>query len=227
MYKVMIVDDERDIVDGLAMNLEREGYCVLKAYDGTAALQIANQENPHIILLDVMMPGLSGLDVCRELRRREIDTRIIMLSAKGEELDRVVGLEVGADDYVSKPFKIRELLALIRARLRYRTPGSSEYVPRCQFADVQVDFETHTATKSGVPVKLTSKEMDLLHFMVQRRGIVLTRDQILDKLWGQDRYTTARTVDNHVLRLRKKLEPDPADPKYILSVYGGGYKFIG
>jgi DNA-binding response OmpR family regulator len=227
MYKVLIVDDERDLVDGLAMNFKREGYQVLKAYDGHTALRLALQEHPHLILLDVMMPGMSGLDVCQAIRRKEIDTRIIMLSAKGDEIDRVVGLEVGADDYVAKPFSTPELLALVHARLRYRAPAACEFVSKYRFDDVEIDFERFTATNRGTPVELTPREFDVLHFMIQHRGQVLTRERILDKIWGHGTFTTPRTVDNHILRLRKKLEPEPCNPRYILSVYGGGYRFIG
>jgi DNA-binding response OmpR family regulator len=227
MYKVLIADDEQDLVDGLAMHLEKEGYKVLKANDGNTALKLALQEIPHLIVLDVMMPGMSGLDVCQAIRRKEIDTRIIMLSAKGEEIDKVVGLEVGADDYIAKPFSTRELLALVRARLRYRAPAAHQRISRYRFDDTELDFERLLAVKDGVPVDLTPREFDLLHFLIQHRGQVVTRERILDKLWGHDSYSTPRTIDNHILRLRKKLEPEPCNPRYIISVYGGGYKFIG
>jgi DNA-binding response OmpR family regulator len=227
MYTVMIVDDQQDLVDGLAIHFRSEGYKVLKAYDGNTALTLAAQENPHLILLDVMMPGMSGLEVCAGLRKKEVDTRIIMMSARGEEIDRVVGLEVGADDFVSKPFSIRELLALVRARLRYRDPAACDFVSRYRFEDAEIDFERMRATKHGVPVELTPREFDLLHFLIQHRGQAVTRERILDKVWGRGNFTTQRTVDNHILRLRKKLEPEPGNPKYIISVYGGGYKFVG
>lgn len=227
MHKVLIVDDEKDFVNGMAITFKREGYQVFLAHDGDTALRIAQQENPHLILLDVMLPGMSGLEVCQALRRKEVDTRIVLLSAKGDEIDRVVGLEVGADDYLAKPFSTRELMALIRARLRYRVPVGCEYIAKYQFGDIEVDFERHITTRRKSPIKLTPRELEVLRFLIQRRGSIVTRDRILDKLWGQDRYTTARTVDNHILRLRRKLEKDPTNPQYILSIYGGGYKFVG
>ncbi len=227
MYKVMIADDEKDLVNGLELNFRREGYQVLKAYEGNSAMKLALKENPHLILLDIMMPGMSGLEVCRALRQKEIDTRIIMMSAKADEIDRVVGLEVGADDYVAKPFSVRELIALVRARLRYRAPAACETVAQYNFDGVCLDFDKLTAMKDGRPVDLTPREFDLLSYLIRHRGQVVTRDRIQEKVWGLDTNTTIRTVDNHVLRLRKKLEPDPARPRYILSVYGGGYKFVG
>jgi DNA-binding response OmpR family regulator len=227
VHKLLIADDEKDLVNGLEMSFKNEGYQVLKAYDGETALKIAFEENPHLIILDVMMPGKNGLDLCQAIRRRELNTRIIMLSAKGEEIDRVVGLEVGADDYVSKPFCLRELQALVRARLRYRAAAGCEFVSKYRFDGVELDFDKLQASKMGVRIDLTPREFDLLRFLVQQRGQIVTRDRILDKIWGHDLYLTARTVDNYILRLRKKLEPDPANPQYILSVYGGGYKFVG
>jgi len=223
----MIVDDERDLVSGLAMSFKKEGYQVFKAYDGETALNLAVQEYPHLIILDVMLPGRNGLEVCQAIRRKEMDTRIIMLSAKTEEIDRVVGLEVGADDYLSKPFCLRELQALVHARLRFRAPAACAIVSEYRFDGVKLDFDRHQATRNGVPVELTHREFDLLHLLIQHRGQIVTRDRILDKVWGRDTYTTVRTVDNFILRLRKKLEPDPSSPQFILSVYGGGYKFVG
>ncbi len=223
----MIVDDEKDLVHGLEMSFKKEGYQVFKAFDGATALKIAFAENPHLVLLDVMLPGTSGLDVCRAIRQRELDTRIIMFSAKTDEVDRIVGLEMGADDYVNKPFSLRELVALIRARLRYRAPGACASVSEYGFGDVHLDFDKQIATKDGAAVELTSKEFDIMHMLTRFRGQVVSRDKILEKIWGHDSYVTARTVDNHILHLRQKLEEDPAKPKFILSVYGGGYKFVG
>lgn len=223
----MIVDDEKDLVAGLAMNLAREGFEVIKAFDGESALRLAARDNPHLILLDVTLPGMSGLQVCRELRHREADTRIIMLSAKGDEIDRVVGLEVGADDYLAKPFSMHELLAMVRARLRYRSQGAGEFVTRYSFGEVALDFEKLDATRKGKRLDLTPREFDILQFLIRHRGQIVTRDRLLEKLWGHDSFTTPRTVDNYILRLRKKVEPKPSTPRYIISVYGGGYKFVG
>jgi two-component system, OmpR family, response regulator VicR len=227
MHKIMIVDDEKDLVAGLAMNFKREGYEVITAYDGESALRLATRDNPHLILLDVAMPGMSGLQVCRTLREREADTRIIMLSANGEEVDKVVGLEIGADNYMTKPVSMHELLAVVRARLRYRAPVAGAFVTRYSFGDVTVDFNALRATRAGQELDLTPREYDILQFLIRHRGKVVTRERLLDKLWGRDSFTSPRTIDNYLLKLRKKLEPDPATPRHILSVYGGGYKFAG
>lgn len=226
MYKILVVDDEEDMVSGLEMNLKREGYRVFTALEGSAALKIAVEENPHLMVLDIMMPGMSGLDVCREIRKKELDTRIIMLSARSEETDRVVGLELGADDYLAKPFSMRELQALIRARLRYRLAGSGNPVDTCRIGDVEIDFVRCRARQNRKLLSLTVREFDILGFLASRRGQVVTREQIMQKVWGSEIYMTPRAVDNHILRLRKKLEQDPANPKHILSMYGGGYKFV-
>jgi len=226
VFKVLIADDERDLVNGLALHLTKEGYQVLKAHDGNEAVKVALQKNPHLIILDVMMPGMSGLEVCRAIRQKEIDTRIVMLSAKGEEIDKVVGLEIGADDYIAKPFSLRELTSLVNARLRYRKPNAFLTISKYQFDNNELDFEKLHAVRGGEPIEMTPREFDLLRFLIQYRGQVVTREQIMDKLWGHDTYTTPRTVDNHILRLRKKFERVPSKPKYLLSVYGGGYKFV-
>ncbi len=227
MHKIMIVDDEPDLVHGLAMSFKKEGYKVIKAYDGTTALKLAQEENPHLIILDVNMPGINGLSVCQALRAREADTRIIMLSAKGEEVDRVVGLEIGADDYVTKPFSLRELLSLVRARLRYRDTAACDFVAHFAFDDITIDFEKHQAAHKGEPLELTSREYDILQMLIRFRGQVVTRERILDKIWGANACATPRTVDNHILRIRKKIEPEPSNPRYLLSAYAGGYKFVG
>lgn len=226
MDKILIVEDEEDLLKGLEINLKKEGYKVLKATHGEAGVNLAIKENPHLIILDVMLPGMSGLDVCRELREKGIDTPIIMLTAKSEEIDRVVGLEIGADDYVTKPFSLPELLARIRVRLR-RQPRKTETLARYRFGDVEIDFEKYRATRKGKPVHLTPKEFDILRLLIRCRGEVVTRDRMLDEVWGYEVYPTTRTVDNHILKLRQKLENDAVNPRYILSIYGEGYKFVG
>jgi len=227
MHKIMIVDDEPDLVNGLALSFKNEGYKVIKAFDGNTALKLAQEENPHLILLDVNMPGVNGLTVCQTLRAREADTRIIMLSAKGEEIDKVVGLEIGADDYITKPFSLRELLSLVRARLRYRESAACEIITQFKFDDIAINFDKHQATHKNKPLDLTSREFDLLQLLIRYRGQVVTRERILDKIWGPNACATPRTVDNHILRIRKKIEPDSSNPQYLLSTYGGGYKFVG
>jgi len=227
MHKIMIVDDEPDLVNGLAMSFKNEGYKVIKAFDGQTALELAHRENPHLILLDINMPGMNGLTVCQTLRARETDTRIILLTARGEEVDKVVGLEIGADDYVTKPFSLRELLSLVRARLRYREPAACEYISQFTFDSIAIDFDKQKATLKRKPLDLTSREFDILQLLIRYRGQVVTRERMLDRIWGHNACATPRTVDNHILRIRKKIEPEPSSPKYLLSAYGGGYKFVG
>jgi len=227
MQKILIVEDEEDVAKGLEINLKKEGYRVFKASRGDTAVDLAIKENPHLILLDVMLPGMSGIEVCRELREKGIEAPIIMLTAKGDEIDRVLGLEIGADDYVTKPFSLRELMARIGVRLRRHPPGLAKGVSKYRFGDVEIDFETCQATRKGTAVVLTHKELDILRLFIRRRGEVVTRDRMLDEVWGYDSSSTTRTVDTHIAKLRQKLEPDPATPRYILSVYGEGYKFVG
>jgi len=227
MQKILIVEDEEDLLRGLEVNLTREGYRVLKTTRGDTAVSMALKENPHLILLDVMLPGMSGFDVCRDLRRKGIDVPIILLTARTEEVERVVGLEIGADDYVTKPFSLRELLARIRVRLRRDAPRRTEKLARYRFGDVEVDFDRCQAERGGKALELTSKELDVLQLLIRSRGEVVTRDRLLNEVWGYEAYPTTRTVDNHILKLRQKLEDDPARPVYILSVYGEGYKFVG
>jgi DNA-binding response OmpR family regulator len=225
MIKILIVEDNVDLSNGLELNLKKEGYKVLKAGTGEEALKIAIHDSPDLMILDVMLPGINGFDVCRELRQKSVGIPIIMLTAKSDEMDRVVGLELGADDYVTKPFGIRELLARIRVCLR-RQPGQAK-MPRYRFGNVEIDFEKYRATVDNRPVELTHKEYELLRYMIQNPDTVLSRDRLLDEVWGYESYPTTRTVDTHILKLRKKLEADPSNPKYILSVYGGGYRFVG
>jgi len=227
MTKILIVEDQEDLLRGLEINLTQEGYRVLKAARGELAVDLAIRENPNLIILDVMLPGMSGLDVCRELRRKGIEVPIIMLTAKSDEIDRVVGLEIGADDYVTKPFSLRELLARIRVRLRRPPTQTTEALARYRFGGVEIDFIRFTATRDGKPLQLTSKEFNLLRLLIRCRGEVVTRDRMLDEVWGYESYPTTRTVDNHILKLRQKLEADPANPQYILTIYGEGYKFVG
>ena len=227
MSKIVIVDDEEQLLRGLTATFNLEGFSVVTHTTGEGAINLVLRENPDLILLDVMLPGTSGVDVCRELRRKGIDTPIIMLSARGEEIDRVLGLEIGADDYVTKPFSLRELVARVRVRLRRQPTRSPERISRYRIGDVEVDFESYRATRAGLSIDMTPKEIELLRLLVEHRGQVVTRDRILNDVWGIDAMPTTRTVDTHVLRLRQKLEDDPANPRCILSVYGEGYRFVG
>jgi DNA-binding response OmpR family regulator len=208
--RILIIEDEPDLLHGLALNLKAEGYGVLTASRGDAGVERALRDRPELVLLDIMLPGMNGLDVCRELRRKGFEAPIIMLTAKAEEVDRVVGLEIGADDYVTKPFGIRELLARIRARLRRHAPAAGAL--RLGPAEQRVE--------------LTGKEFDVLRLLARHRGEIVTRDRLLEEVWGYETYPTTRTVDNHILRLRQKLEEDPSNPRYILSIYGEGYKLV-
>jgi two-component system alkaline phosphatase synthesis response regulator PhoP len=225
-HRILIIEDEPDLLSGLELNIKAEGFDVLTATRGDTGVSLALSERPDLVLLDVMLPGISGLDVCRELRQKGFDAPIIMLTAKAEEVDRVVGLEIGADDYVTKPFGIRELLARIRVRLRRHAPPTTSG-SKLRFANVEVDFDRYEAIRGGQRLELTGKEFEVLRLLAQHRGEIVTRDRLLDEVWGYENYPTTRTVDNHILRLRQKLEENPSDPRHILSVYGEGYKFLG
>ena len=223
MPRILIVDDEPEMVRGLEDNLRFEGYQTLSATDGRRGLALALSEAPDLLLLDIMMPEMSGWDVCRELRAKGLDIPVIMLTARGEEVDRVRGLELGADDYVTKPFGLRELLARIRAVLR--RPGPRQKFEEFAFGDVRIHLRGRQAFRAGREVRLTRKEFDLLVYLIVHRGEVITRERLLDEVWGYERFPTTRTVDTHVLRLRKKFEADADRPVWILTLHGHGYKF--
>ncbi len=223
--RILIVEDEPDMVTGLRDNLEYEGYEVLVAVDGVQGLEKALSERPDAIVLDIMLPKMSGLDVCEQLRRRGVAVPVIMLTARSQEVDKVVGLEIGADDYVTKPFSVRELLARIRAQLR-RATNEKGALERYRFGDVELDFRRHCASKAGRPLALTPREFDLLRYLIERRGETVTRDELLDHVWGLKCYPLTRTVDNHVAKLRQKIESEPADPRHLLTVHKVGYKFL-
>ncbi len=227
MHKILIVEDDEDLLRGLVINLSREGYEIVQADRGDLGLELALKTRPHLVLLDVMLPEMDGLALCRELRREGINVPIIMLTAKEEEIDRVVGLEVGADDYVTKPFSVPELLARIHAQLRRWQALHVKEITHYSFGDVEIDFEKFRATREGEPLELTPREFEILKLLIQCHGDVVTRDRMLDEVWGHEVYVNTRTVDNHVLKLRKKVEEKPDKPQYILSIYGLGYKFVG
>jgi DNA-binding response OmpR family regulator len=223
--RILVIEDEADLRRGVELNLRSEGYDVLTAATGDAGVHMALAERPALVILDVMLPGKNGFDVCRELRQNHLESPIIMLTAKSDEVDRVIGLEIGADDYVTKPFGVRELLARVRVQLRRRASDAQQSAV-LRFDDVTVDFEKCEATRAGMRVDLTSKEFDVLRLLADWRGRIVTRERLLEEVWGYEHYPTTRTVDNHILRLRQKLERDPSDPRHILSVYGEGYKFV-
>ncbi|HTY83832.1 MAG TPA: response regulator transcription factor [Silvibacterium sp.] len=224
--KILIVEDEPNMVAGLRDNFEFEGYQVITAGDGIEGLQRALDESPDLVVLDVMMPRMSGLEVCKQLRAKRASLPIIMLTARGQEVDKVVGLELGADDYVTKPFSIRELLARVKAILRRAAAGpkNQEYH---SFGDVEVDIRRCQVVKSGKLLDVSSKEFELLKYFISHSGEILSRDRLLEDVWGYDNFPTTRTVDTHLVRLRQKLEPDPEQPQYFLTVHGTGYRFVG
>ena len=226
MPKVLIVEDEPEMVVGLRDNCEFEGLDVVVAGDGEDGLRKALGERPDVILLDVMLPKMSGLDVCRTLRRRGITTPIIMLTAREQEADKVAGLELGADDYVTKPFSIRELMARVRAQLR-RAARLGDEVKQYGFGSIALDFASHRASRQGKPLLLSPREFAILRYLIQRRGEVVTREELLDSVWGIHRYPFTRTVDNHIAKLRQKIEDVAAKPEYIITVHRLGYKFLG
>ena len=224
--KILIVEDEPNMVAGLRDNFEFEGYTVITAHDGVEGLQRALDESPDLVVLDVMMPRMSGLEVCKQLRAKRGSIPIIMLTARGQEVDKVVGLELGADDYVTKPFSIRELLARVKAVLR-RTAVVPKDLDQHSFADIEVDLKRCRVRKAGKVIDVSSKEFELLKFFICHSGEILSRDRLLEEVWGYDNYPTTRTVDTHLVRLRQKLEPDPDQPQYFLTVHGTGYRFVG
>lgn len=225
MEKILVVEDEPDLLMGLQDNLELEGYQVVTAKDGPAAVELGMSTCPDLILLDIMLPKLNGFEVLRQLRQKGLDTPVIMLTAKSQEVDRVLGLELGADDYITKPFSIRELLARIKAVLRRRT-SPPQRLETYQFADVKIDFRKSIVTKAGRSVELSHYEAGILRLLITHKGEPISRNRILDEVWGYEVYPTTRTIDNHVVKLRQKLEDDPHAPAHILTVHGMGYKFV-
>ena len=203
-----------------------EGYAVHLARDGAAGLRMATERSHDLLILDVMLPRMSGLDVCRQLRGAGNDTPIIMLTARGQEIDKVLGLKTGADDYVTKPFSFLELMARVEAVLR-RASKAAEQVERAQFGDVEVNFKTFEASKGGRSVELSPREFKMLKYFVEHRGEVVTRDQLLDHVWGYEGLPLTRTVDMHIAKLRQKIEDTPSDPRHVITVHRVGYKFTG
>ncbi len=227
MYgKILVVDDEQPIADILKFNLEKEGYQVICAFDGESAVELTFSERPDLILLDLMLPGKDGMDVCREIRTK-LNTPIIMLTAKDTEIDKVLGLEMGADDYVTKPFGTRELLARVKAHLRRQANTSQPEEEKEQkglaYLNLLIDSDMYVIYKDGVALDLTHREFELLHYMVRNCGKVMTREHLLQAVWGFEYYGDVRTVDVTIRRLREKLEDDPSKPEYIMTRRGLGY----
>lgn len=225
--KVLIVDDEKNIVEIIAFNLKKEGYKILKAEDGTEGVKLTMEENPDLILLDIMMPKMDGYEACKKIREKK-NTPIIMLTARAEEVDKVLGLELGADDYVTKPFSVRELMARVKANLRRQVVQEDpvqEETEGCVLGRLNVNLERYEARKDGRVLDLTLREFELLKFLTQQKGQVFSRETLLEKVWGYEYFGDVRTVDVTVRRLREKLEDDPGKPQYILTKRGVGYYF--
>jgi two-component system alkaline phosphatase synthesis response regulator PhoP len=224
--RLLLVEDEAGLVMTLTDRLTREGYAVETSADGESGLERAAAEAFDLVLLDVMLPRLGGFDVIRELRRRGNETPVIMLTARGQVVDKVVGLKLGADDYVTKPFEMVELLARIEAKLR-RTPAVIHPAEGHQFGDIRVDFRKAEATRAGEALELSAREFQLLRYFIEHRGATLSREELLNEVWGYNSMPSTRTVDVHVAWLRQKIEPNPRHPQFILTIHGLGYKFAG
>ncbi|KOF56087.1 MULTISPECIES: response regulator transcription factor [Clostridium] len=223
--KILVVDDEPHIVQLITFNLEKNGYKVISANNGVDGLKMAKQELPQLVLLDLMLPELDGYDVCREIRRDNniSNMPVIMLTAKSEELDKILGLELGADDYITKPFSVRELIARVKAVLRRTKVEYNDKIYK--FSDISIDFQKHEVIKNNEKIELTLKEFELLEVLVKNKGRVMTRDFLLDKIWGYEYVGETRTVDVHIRHLRQKIEQDDKNPKYIETIRGIGYRF--
>ncbi len=225
MSRVLVVEDDTAIMLGLVDNLEAESYEVLTAVDGQAAYRSIVEDKPDLVILDLMLPKLSGYEVCRRARAEGITTPILMLTARGEEGDRVLGLDLGADDYVTKPFSMPELLARVRALLRRAYP-SDDLPDELRLGDVVVDFDRYVASKGGLKLDLTPKEFGVLRFLAARAGAVVRRDELLNEVWGYNSDVTTRTVDTHVASLRSKIEDKASEPRHLITVHGVGYKLV-
>jgi DNA-binding response OmpR family regulator len=226
MSKILIVEDEPDMVMGLRDSFEMEGYEVFFARDGESGFQMALRIKPDIVLLDLMLPKKSGLDVCRDLRSSGFQAPILMLTARSQEIDKVLGLECGADDYITKPFGLSELHARVRANLR-RSNNQVVGLETYSFGNVEINFQKHRAVKGGRQLELSPREFELLKFFIIKRGEIVTREQLLDGVWGVDATTYTRTIDTHVAKLRNKIEDDSENPQFIITIHRVGYKFIG
>ena len=226
MKRLLLIEDEPGLVLTLRDRLTREGYTVETSADGESGFERASREAFDLVLLDVMLPRMNGFDVLRELRKRGTETPVIMLTAKGQVVDKVVGLKLGADDYVTKPFEMVELLARIEAKLR-RSPAKTQPADGHQFGEIQIDFRRAEVTKGGETLDLSAREFQLLRYFIEHRGATLTREELLNEVWGYNAMPSTRTVDVHVAWLRQKIEPNSRHPQFILTVHGMGYKFAG
>jgi two-component system, OmpR family, alkaline phosphatase synthesis response regulator PhoP len=225
--RVLIIEDEPGLVLTLSDRLKSEGYDVHAASDGPSGLERASRERWDVILLDVMLPGASGFDVCRDLRKRGVTTPVIMLTARGQVVDKVLGLKLGADDYLTKPFDMMELMARIEVQLRRHAAVSTASPAQYRFGDILLDVRKAEVTKAGKPLDLSAREFLLLKYLIEHREATLTRDELLNEVWGYHSMPSTRTVDVHVAWLRQKIEPNSRHPQYLLTIHGLGYKFVG
>lgn len=225
MKRILIIEDDPAILKGLEESLEDEHYNIITTSDGKVGYELAAKENPDLILLDLMLPTMNGQEVCRKLREDGVTIPILMLTSKREETDKILGLELGADDYITKPFNLRELHARIKANLR-RSEFDHQEISIFSFADFEIDFKKQKSHKNGAPIQFSTKEYEILHFFVEHNDEIVSRDMLLDEVWGYDVFPTTRTVDNYILNLRKKIEEDPTHPKHILTIHKSGYRFI-
>ena len=223
-YVLAIIDDDESVRKSLLLNLELEKFRVVTAEDGLAGIELVEKEKPDLIIMDVMMPRKDGLQACKDIRNAGNSTPIILLTARDQEVDKVLGLELGADDYLAKPFGMRELIARVRAILR-RTQKTDE-IDQVQFDDVVIDFRAYKAERDNEPMELSAREYRLLRYLVAKKNTVVTRDELLDEVWGYNSYPSTRTVDNHIARLRQKIERDVNKPRHIVTVHGVGYQFV-
>jgi DNA-binding response OmpR family regulator len=224
LQHILIVEDEPDMALGLKHNFEFEGYRVTVARDGSEGLCLALSDQHDLIILDIMLPSISGLDVCRQVRRKGVMAPIVMLTARGQEMDKVIGLETGADDYVTKPFSIKELLARVRAHLRRQSRGP---IHTYRLGDIDLDFRSYKASRGDLSLDLSPREFEILKYLIEHSGETVTREQLLDDVWGYDNYPITRTIDNHIAKLRQKIETVPSEPQFIITVHRIGYRFLG
>jgi DNA-binding response OmpR family regulator len=227
MSKVLVVEDDEAMAVALRDGFTYEGHEVTVARDGEEGLSLARESSPDIMILDVMLPKMTGLEVCKKLRGEGSELPIIMLTARGQEIDKVLGLKLGADDYVTKPFSFMELMARVEAVLRRSQPGGSGRHTVHEFGDVTVDIDRHVSTRGGEALELSPREFRLLGYLLDHRGEIVTREELLDAVWGYDTIPFTRTVDTHIAKLRKKIEADPSDPQHLITVHRVGYKFVG
>ena len=226
MAKILIIEDETEMAQGLRDTFEFDDHEIFVANDGKSGLELANNQNFNLIILDVMLPEMSEFDVCKTLRKSGDKTPIIMLTARQQEIDKVRGLELGADDYITKPFSVRELLARVKAVLRRYPDGDAAAMNHVIIGQLELDFDNYRAQHDGIKVELSYKEFEILKYLYQHKNQVISRDDLLNKVWGYEIYPTSRTVDNFIAKIRKKVEKDPANPEHILTIYGIGYKLL-